>query len=91
LPRHDLYLLTSHHAVAWEDDGIREGDLAIRQAMTDWFADALTKAGHPWVLLEGISQERVDIAVRSIDPILGRRLTLTEPLTGPGFDGPTRQ
>jgi nicotinamide riboside kinase len=85
LPRHDLYLLTSHQGVPWVDDGIREGQLDVRAAMTEWFADALTEAGHPWVMLEGPLATRLDVARRSIDPILERRLRLADPLSGPGF------
>lgn len=88
LPRHDLYLLTSHHGVPWVDDGIREGQLEIRKAMTEWFADALTEGGHPWVLLEGTLNERIALAIRSIDPVVNRRLVLADPLTGPGFAHP---
>jgi hypothetical protein len=67
------------------DDGIREGDLALRDAMTEWFADALTTAGHPWVRLEGSLPDRVSLAVRSVDPVLQRKLRLGDPLSGPGF------
>lgn len=90
LARHDLYLVTSHHEVPWIDDGIREGDLDIRAAMTDWFADALTTAGHPWVMLEGSLPERTSLALRSIEPVLDRRLHLADPLYGPGFPPPNQ-
>jgi NadR type nicotinamide-nucleotide adenylyltransferase len=70
LPRHDLYLLTSHEGVPWHDDGLREGDLEIRAAMTGWFAAALTSAGHSWVLLTGALEDRVRLAVRSVDLLL---------------------
>ncbi|HUN32680.1 MAG TPA: AAA family ATPase [Trebonia sp.] len=73
LPRHDLYLLTSHEEVPWHDDGLREGDLAVRAAMTDWFAAALARAGHSWVLLTGPLEERVRLAVRSVDLALEDR------------------
>ena len=73
LPRRDVYLLTSHEGVPWHDDGLREGDLAIRAAMTDWFADALTQAGHSWVLLTGDLGERVALAVRVVDYLLAER------------------
>ena len=53
--------------------------------MTEWFADALTRAGQPWALLEGTVEERVALAIRTIDPVLRRRLTLADPLAGPGF------
>jgi HTH-type transcriptional regulator, transcriptional repressor of NAD biosynthesis genes len=88
LPRRDLYLLTDHSDVRWENDGLREGDLAIRERMTGWFADALTAAGHSWIPVTGTPEQRLQLAVRSVGPILERRLTLSPPLRGPGFEGP---
>lgn len=73
LPRHEVYLVTSHEGVPWHDDGLREGDLAIRAAMTQWFTGALTAAGHSWVLLTGSLQERLDLAVRVTDSILDQQ------------------
>jgi HTH-type transcriptional regulator, transcriptional repressor of NAD biosynthesis genes len=73
LPRHDVYLLTSHEGVPWHDDGLREGDLAVRAAMTGWFAEALTAAGHPWVLLTGTWEGRLALAVRVTEAVLARR------------------
>lgn len=90
LPRHDLYLLTSHEGVPWHDDGLREGDLAIRAAMTGWFASALTEAGHSWVLLTGTLEERVRLAIRSVDLALADRAAFGAPITqapeAPGAD-----
>lgn len=80
LPRRDVYLLTSHVDVPWHDDGLREGDLAIRATMTDWFADALTLAGHSWVLLTGDLDERVDLAVRVTDYLLAARARFGAPI-----------
>jgi HTH-type transcriptional regulator, transcriptional repressor of NAD biosynthesis genes len=73
LPGHDVYLLTSHEGVPWCDDGLREGDLAIRAAMTGWFAAALTAAGHSWVLLTGSLEGRVRLARRVTDAALADR------------------
>lgn len=73
LPRHDIYLLTSHQGVPWHDDGLREGDLAIRAAMTGWFTAALTAAGHSWVLLTGSLEERLELSVRVTDSVLAQR------------------
>ncbi len=73
LPRHDVYLLTSHEGVPWHDDGLREGDLTVRAAMTGWFAGALTAAGHSWVLLTGSIEDRLALAVRVTDQVLQRR------------------
>jgi HTH-type transcriptional regulator, transcriptional repressor of NAD biosynthesis genes len=56
--------------VPWCDDGLREGDLAIRAAMTGWFTAALTAAGHSWVLLTGSIADRLDLAVRVTDSML---------------------
>ncbi|GAB3260853.1 AAA family ATPase [Kineosporia babensis] len=86
-PRH-LYLITDHEGVPWEDDGMREGDLSVRAAMTGWFIDELTAAGHSWVLLTGTLEERLRLAVRSSDQVLTQRLTFGSPFTGPGFASP---
>jgi HTH-type transcriptional repressor of NAD biosynthesis genes len=84
LPRRDLYLLTSHEGVPWCDDGLREGDLAIRAAMTDWFATALTAAGHSWMLLTGSAAERLSLAVRVTESLLGYRATFGLPIDARG-------
>jgi HTH-type transcriptional regulator, transcriptional repressor of NAD biosynthesis genes len=73
LPRHDVYLVTSHEGVPWHDDGLREGDLAIRGAMTGWFTAALTAAGHSWVLLTGTLEQRLELAVRTTDLVLAQQ------------------
>ena len=84
-PAANVYLLTDHEDVPWHDDGLREGDLAIRAAMTGWFADALTAARRSWVLLTGSPAERVELALRTVDQVLTRRLAFSVPFTGPGF------
>jgi HTH-type transcriptional regulator, transcriptional repressor of NAD biosynthesis genes len=76
LPRHDLYLLTDHIGVPWEDDGMREGDLDVRAAMTGWFVDTLTAGGHSWVLLTGSIEQRLALAVRCTEAVLATRLVL---------------
>jgi HTH-type transcriptional repressor of NAD biosynthesis genes len=76
LPRHDLYLLTDHVGVPWEDDGMREGDLDVRAAMTGWFIDSLTAGGQSWVLLTGSVEQRLALAVRCIEAALATLLTL---------------
>jgi NadR type nicotinamide-nucleotide adenylyltransferase len=81
-----VYLVTDHQGVQWHDDGLREGDLAVRKAMTNWFTDALTAAGHSWVLLTGSLPERLNNAIRTIDPFLVHRAQFGEPLHGPGFE-----
>jgi NadR type nicotinamide-nucleotide adenylyltransferase len=81
LPRHDVYLLTSHEGVPWHDDGLREGDLTVRAAMTGWFAEALTTAGHSWVLLTGSIEDRLALAVRVTDQMLQRRASFGPAIT----------
>lgn len=86
VPPRAVYLVTDHHDVPWHDDGLREGDLEIRAAMTQWFIEALTEAGHSWVLLTGAPEDRLEIAIRTIDPLLAHRARFGEPLHGPGFE-----
>lgn len=81
LPRHDVYLLTSHEGVPWQDDGLREGDLGVRAEMTGWFARALTAAGHSWVLLTGSMAARLALAVRVTDAVLARRAAFGPAIT----------
>jgi nicotinamide riboside kinase len=90
LPRRDLYLITDHHDVPWYDDGIREGDLDVRAQMTGWFVDALTRSGHSWVLLTGSLEQRLSLAVRTIDQLLAIRMSFAAPLAGPGFEPASR-
>lgn len=86
VPRRAVYLVTDHRDVPWHDDGMREGDLDVRAAMTDWFVDGLTVAGHSWVLLTGSRDERMQLAIRTVDPLLRLAATFGEPSRGPGFE-----
>jgi HTH-type transcriptional regulator, transcriptional repressor of NAD biosynthesis genes len=88
LPPRDVYLLTSHEGVPWHDDGLREGDLAIRAAMTGWFTAALTAAGHSWVLLTGTLEDRLALATRVTDYVLDTRSRFGAAITDdPGTEG----
>ena len=91
LPRHDVYLLTSHDGVPWQDDGLREGDLAVRAAMTGWFAKALTAAGHSWVLLTGSLADRLALAMRVTEEVLARRAAFGPAITDAALLGGTAQ
>jgi hypothetical protein len=86
VPRRAAYLVTDHHGVPWRDDGMREGELDLRAAMTDWFVDALTAAGRSWVLLTGSLGERIELAIRTVDPLLEHAMRFGEPMHGPGFE-----
>ncbi|MGC9665220.1 AAA family ATPase [Planosporangium sp. 12N6] len=80
LPRRAVYLVTDHHGVPWVDDGLREGDRAVRAAMTGWFTDALTRAGRSWVLLTGSVEQRLALAVRTTDLLLAQAATFAAPI-----------
>lgn len=86
VPPRAVYLVTDHDGVPWHDDGMREGDLSVRAAMTGWFIDALTAAGQSWVLLTGTLEQRLDVALRTIEPLLAVRARFGEPSRGPGFE-----
>jgi nicotinamide riboside kinase len=89
LPRRAVYLVTDHHGVPWVDDGLREGDQAVRAAMTDWFIDALTRADESWVLLTGSVEQRLSLAVGTTDLLLQRTATFGAPLSPASEPGPT--
>ena len=86
VPGRAVYLLTDHRDVPWVDDGMREGDLDVRADMTEWFAEALTAAGRSWVLLTGSLSERLELAIRTVDPLLALGMRFGEPMHGPGFE-----
>jgi nicotinamide riboside kinase len=76
LPRHDLYLVTDHLGVPFEQDGWRDGE-GIRTEMTEWFVDGLTERRLPWVLLRGAPDERLSYAIEAVEPLLERRLNFS--------------
>ena len=78
LPRRDIYLVTDHAGVDFEDDGFRDGE-HIRADMTEWFKETLTAAGHSWVLVTGSHDRRMATATQIIDLILDQRTAFTSP------------
>lgn len=78
LPRRDIYLITDHEGVAFEDDGWREGEHR-RAEMTEWFKEELTAAGHSWILVTGDHERRMDTAIELIDLIIAQRNRFTSP------------
>jgi HTH-type transcriptional repressor of NAD biosynthesis genes len=78
LPRRDLYLITDHVGVPFEDDGWREGEHR-RAEMTEWFKETLTEQGHSWILLTGDMVARAKTAVQITDLILAQRSNFTSP------------
>lgn len=75
LPPRDLYLLTDHVGVPFEQDGIRDGE-HLREGMTAQFAHALTVRDQPWALVSGTHEQRMALAVNLIDRVLLARETI---------------
>jgi NadR type nicotinamide-nucleotide adenylyltransferase len=78
LPRRDLYLITDHAGVPFEDDGWREGEHR-RAEMTEWFKETLTEEGHSWILLSGDTAARAKTAFQITDLILAQRGNFASP------------
>ncbi len=78
LPRRDLYLITDHEGVAFEDDGWREGEHR-RAEMTEWFKETLTEEGHSWILVTGDHDRRMKTALEAIDLMIDQRSGFTSP------------
>jgi NadR type nicotinamide-nucleotide adenylyltransferase len=72
-PTKDVYLVTDHEGVPFEQDGTRDGE-HIRAEMTGWFIETLTELGHSWVLLTGTLEERFSLARGESDSLLNETL-----------------
>ena len=79
LPPRALYLLTSHEGVAFEDDGLRDGE-HLRPWMTNRFREVLGATGTPWLELHGDRPSRLARAVAAVDRILADGWGLAHPL-----------
>ncbi|MEU5660762.1 AAA family ATPase [Streptomyces sp. NPDC047737] len=77
--RHHLWLLTSHEGVAFEDDGLRDGE-ELRPWMTDRFRAELTRTGREFIEITGSRQERLATAVAAVDALLAAGPHFTAPL-----------
>lgn len=75
-----IYLVTDHQGVAFEQDGLRDGE-HIREDMTTWFIDELTRTERSWVLLTGSVHERMDMAEEVVNRMLDHQMTFAPPLT----------
>ncbi|MFI5841403.1 AAA family ATPase [Catenuloplanes sp. NPDC051500] len=74
----DLYLLTDHEGVPFEDDGMRDGE-HLRAWMTGLFRAHLATSGVPVVELRGSHETRLAIAVAACDALLNKGWSLAEP------------
>ncbi|MDG4820919.1 AAA family ATPase [Asanoa sp. WMMD1127] len=75
----DLYLLTDHVGVPFEQDGLRDGE-HVREWMTGRFRDMLAGAPVPVVELSGPRDERLRAAVAACDALVARGWDLADPL-----------
>jgi NadR type nicotinamide-nucleotide adenylyltransferase len=66
MPPRALYLLTDHREVAFEDDGLRDGE-HIRPWMTDRFAQVLRAGRVPWKPVTGPPEARLAAALRHVE------------------------
>ncbi|MFC0003179.1 AAA family ATPase [Micromonospora siamensis] len=80
--RPDLYLLTDHAGVPFDDDGLRDGE-HLRAWMTGRFRQELAASGVPVVELAGSHPRRLARAVEACDALLAAGWSLAEPLLPP--------
>ena len=66
MPPRALYLLTDHRGVAFEDDGLRDGE-HLREWMSERFAQMLRGGTVPWHLVTGSPEERLAESLRHVD------------------------
>jgi NadR type nicotinamide-nucleotide adenylyltransferase len=78
LPRRDLYLITDHVDVPFDQDGWRDGE-HIREDMTNWIVDGLTDRELPWVLLRGPHAARLHYSIEVIDALLAKNSSFVSP------------
>ena len=69
--RHDLYLLTDHAGVPFEQDGLRDGE-HLRPWMTQRFIERMDETGRPWIALRGSRAERFAQGLAAIDRLVAQ-------------------
>lgn len=77
--RHDLWILTDHAGVPFEQDGLRDGE-AIREGMSGRFRAELDRRGLPYITVTGPHEERLAAAVGAVDDLLARGWRFAAPL-----------
>ncbi|MEU8896372.1 AAA family ATPase [Nocardia sp. NPDC048505] len=75
----DLYLLTDHHGVPFEDDGLRDGE-HLRPWMTERFREELARTGRRYRLVQGDRAARLVSAVAAVDEVLAAGRRFADPL-----------
>ncbi|MFF5034019.1 AAA family ATPase [Nocardia salmonicida] len=77
--RQHLWLLTDHVGVAFEDDGLRDGE-HLRPWMTERFRTELTRTGRRFTMLTGPPEQRLATAVAAVDALLAEGWDIADPL-----------
>ncbi|MFD7438999.1 AAA family ATPase [Streptomyces sp. NPDC059861] len=77
--RQHLWILTDHHGVAFEDDGLRDGE-HLRPWMTARFVTELSRSGRRTAVVTGPREERLATAVAAVDTLLAEGWHLADPL-----------
>jgi NadR type nicotinamide-nucleotide adenylyltransferase len=76
---HDLYLLTDHEDVPFEDDGLRS-DEHLRPWMTERFETELARTGRRYVKLQGPHEQRLKQAIEAVDALIENGWHFANPL-----------
>jgi NadR type nicotinamide-nucleotide adenylyltransferase len=70
--QYDLYLLCNND-LPWVKDELREyPDLETRETLYKIYKDLMINQPAPWVEISGSNEERLQIAVESVDQLLGK-------------------
>ncbi|GAA0321729.1 nicotinamide-nucleotide adenylyltransferase [Streptomyces polychromogenes] len=77
--RRDLYLLTDHEGVPFEDDGLRDGP-GLRPWMTGRFRRELARTGRRFLVVGGDRRARLEQAVAAVDGLLAEGWHFAAPL-----------
>ncbi|TXS51180.1 AAA family ATPase [Streptomyces sp. t39] len=77
--RQHLWILTDHHGVGFEDDGLRDGE-HLRPWMTARFREELDRTGRRTVEVTGPHERRLAAAVEAVDALLDGGIRFADPL-----------
>jgi HTH-type transcriptional regulator, transcriptional repressor of NAD biosynthesis genes len=79
LPHRDLYVLTSPQNIAFDQDGLRDGE-HLRDEMHRRFREVLADCGFPWIEVVGSRHERMQTVLAKADTLAIAKWTFSSPL-----------